>query len=61
MQARENVMAELFNQAGQLIKKSNLGKVDGNVVLPFNTSVLASGSLRSSDYSGNQNRKPEGN
>ena len=41
--SKENVTAELFNRSGQLISKSNLGKVDGNVVLPLNASVLASG------------------
>jgi trimeric autotransporter adhesin len=41
--AKENVAAELFSNSGQLIRKWNLGKVDGNIVLPFNNNVIASG------------------
>jgi len=40
---KDDVTVELFNQAGQLINKMNLGKADGKIVLPFKTSFMASG------------------
>jgi trimeric autotransporter adhesin len=37
------VSAILFNTAGQMVRRWDLGKIDGNVVLPFNNSQLANG------------------
>lgn len=40
---KENVSAQLYNNSGQLIKKWQLGKAEGNVILPLSNIQLASG------------------
>lgn len=40
---KENVTVQLFSSTGQLVVKLNMGKVDGNVIVPFNISRLPGG------------------
>lgn len=40
---RANVSATLFTNTGQLLKRWDLGRTDGNVILPFSGSLLTSG------------------
>jgi hypothetical protein len=40
---KAKVSAQLFSNSGQLIRKWDLGTIEGNVVLPFNNTVIASG------------------
>ena len=40
---KDNVFVQLFSSAGQLVRKWQLGKADGNIVLPFNNALLANG------------------
>lgn len=42
-ESRANVSATLFTNTGQLLKKWDLGRTDGNVILPFSGSLLTSG------------------
>ncbi len=42
-ESRTNVSATLFTNTGQLLKKWDLGRIDGNVILPFSGSLLTSG------------------
>jgi len=42
-ESRANVSATLFTNTGQLLKKWDLGRTDGNVILPFSGSLLTTG------------------
>ncbi len=42
-ESRANVSATLFTNTGQLLKKWEIGRADGNVILPFSGSLLTSG------------------
>jgi hypothetical protein len=42
-QDRVNVSAQLFSSSGQLMRKWDLGKINGSVILPFNNSVPPNG------------------
>lgn len=42
-ESRTNVSATLFTNTGQLLKRWDLGRTDGNVILPFSGSLLTTG------------------
>ncbi|MGB3005113.1 MAG: T9SS type A sorting domain-containing protein, partial [Chitinophagaceae bacterium] len=42
-QYKENVSGQMYNSSGQLVKRWELGKIEGYVVLPFNGARPASG------------------